>query len=125
MPEPDIRHGHAAGEADLAVDDDGAAMVPAVKTGELAELRHPEFLNFAAGRHECLEIFVGNLDAAETIQQHPDGNPFTLFLLQSGEQLVAEFTFRPDVDRKVDRPLRVLNGVEQAQGRTRRRCSTS
>ena len=71
--------GHAAGKPDLAVDNDGAAMVPAVEAGELPELRRSELLNFTAGRYQRLEIFVGHLDAAETVEQHAHLTPSRCF----------------------------------------------
>ena len=88
-------------------------MVPAVKTCELSELRHPELLDLSAGGHQSFEILVWHIDAAQTIQQHAHGDALALFLLERGDQLVAEFPFRPDIHGEIDRPLRVPDRLEQ------------
>ena len=49
VPQPYVRHRHAARKAHVAVDDDGPPVIAPVKAGQLAELRRPEFLHFAAG----------------------------------------------------------------------------
>ena len=117
ISEPDIRYGHAAGEPDLAVYDDRAAMVPPVKTRQFAELGRPEFLDFAAGLYQRFEVCVRHIDAAETVQQHAHGDAFALFFFERCEQLIAERAFRPDVHRKVDGALCAANGVEQRRNK--------
>src|SRR5687767_6570705 len=112
MPEPDVRYGHAASEADLAIDNDRAAVVPPVKSRELAELRRAELLHFAARRNQRLEVVVGHLHAAEAVEQDAHGHTLALFLFERAKQVVAEFPVRPDVDRKINRTLRLMDAVE-------------
>ena len=115
MAKPDVRYRHPTGKPDVAVDDDRAAMVPSVKPCELAELRRPELLHFAACRNQRLEVFVGHLEAAEAVEEHPHLHTLALLLFERSKQLVAERPFRPDVHREIDGALRLIDAVEQGR----------
>src|SRR5688572_19524969 len=82
MPEPDVRYGHAACKAHLAVNDDCAAMRPAMESRQLAELRGTKLVDFTAGGNEGLEILIRDFDTAEAVEEHAHCHALALLLFE-------------------------------------------
>ena len=74
-PVPQVGDADAAGEADLAVDDEQLAMCAVVETAQVVPVRLVVTPHFDAGLLELVEICLFHLVAADPVQQHMDLDP--------------------------------------------------
>ena len=122
VAKPLVLDGHAAGESDLPVDDDGAAVIAAMEARPTPELRRPERRDAAAGLLEIVEALVGRADRRQPVEQHANLDAVLLPLDERFEHAGAHLAVPPHEDAEVDRRSGRAQPRQERRVGTRRRC---
>src|SRR5688572_6262222 len=111
LAEPLIRDPHAAGERDIAIDDERLAVGAVIGFFERPELQRVEPRQLDAGLLQPF-LVVAAEHRSDRIENHAHDHPAPGGLFKRGDELVADAAFLEHVGLEGDSPFGLLNGGE-------------